>query len=75
MERGALVLRVEDGGAAEAAGIRPGDVVTALDGEGVKDLHHLHDALARHRIGDPVEVTLWREGQTLSVNAVLEEYR
>lgn len=75
MERGALVLRVEGGGAAAAAGIRSGDVVTAIDGRAVRDLHHLHDALARRRIGEIVEVTLWREGQTLSLKAELEEYR
>jgi serine protease Do len=75
MERGALVLKVDEGGAAATAGIRSGDVVTAIDGRAVSDLHHLHDALARHRIGEIVEVTLWRAGQTLSLKAELEEYR
>lgn len=75
MERGALVLRVEEGGAAQAAGLRPGDVVTALDGRAVRDLHHFHEALARRTVGAAVAVALWREGQTLLLTAVLEEYR
>jgi len=75
MERGALVLRVDAGGAAETAGLRPGDVITALDGKAVRDLHHFHEALARNKIGEPVEVVLWREGQTLLLRAVLEQYR
>jgi S1-C subfamily serine protease len=75
MERGTLVLRVAEGGAAAAAGLLPGDVITALDGTAVKDLHHLHEALSRHRIGETVELTLWRDGQTRMLSAVLEEYR
>jgi len=39
------------------------------------NLHHFHEALARHRIGETVEVSLWREGQTLARSAVLTEYR
>ena len=75
IERGALVVRVDEGGAGDVAGLKPGDVITALDGRAVKDLHHLHEALARHRIGEAVEVSLRRDGRTLVVEAVLEEYR
>jgi serine protease Do len=75
VERGALVLRVDAGGPAETAGLGPGDVITAVAGRPVKDLHHFHEALARQRIGETVEVSLWREGQTLTLRTVLEEYR
>ncbi|MBI4636166.1 MAG: trypsin-like peptidase domain-containing protein [Candidatus Rokubacteria bacterium] len=75
MERGALVVRVEDGGPADAAGLKPGDVITAVAGKAVRDLHHFHEALVGHRIGETVAVTLWRDAATLTLNAVLEEYR
>jgi serine protease Do len=75
MERGALVTRVEDGGPAQAVDIRPGDVVTSVGGHPVKDLHDVHEALARHRAGDAVEVVVWRDGKVLSRRPVLEEYR
>ena len=71
-ERGQVVLPKD---VREKAGVRPGDVITALAGKGVKDLHHLHEELARHRIGETVEIALWRDGRTLSLKAVLEEYR
>jgi S1-C subfamily serine protease len=73
MERGALVIRVEAGGAGEAAGLQAGDVITALEGKPVRDLHHLHDALSRHRAGDAIAISVWREGQALTLQPILKE--
>jgi serine protease Do len=75
IERGALVKSVEAGGPADRSGIQAGDVVTAVDGRPVKDLHHLHDAVARRQAGDAVALRLWREGQVVDVTATLVEYR
>ncbi len=75
LERGALVVRLEKDGPAEAAGILPGDVITAVDGKGVRDLHHFHEALVRHKVGETVSVALWRDGRTLTLQVVLEESR
>ena len=75
MERGALVTRVEDGGAAAAAGIEAGDVITSIERQPVKDLHHFHEALFRHRPGETVDVTVWRNGQRLTLRPVLTEAR
>jgi serine protease Do len=71
VERGALVLRLEPGGPGEAAGLEAGDVITAIGGESIEDLHHLHRALMRRRIGDAVDVTLWRDGRRLSLRPTL----
>jgi S1-C subfamily serine protease len=38
-------------------------------------LHHRHDQMARHKAGDPITLGVWRDGQTLGLTAVLEEYR
>ncbi len=75
VDRGALVTRVEVGGPAERVGLEPGDVITAADGCPVKDLHHLHDRMAAHKAGEPFSLQVWRDGQTLTLTAVLEEYR
>ena len=73
-ERGALVVGVKPGRAADLAGIQPGDVITAVDDKPIRDLHHFHESLERHKAGDTVRVTLWRRGETVTVRAVLEEW-
>lgn len=75
IERGALITRVEEGGNAALAGLQAGDVITAIEGRPVKDLHHLHESLARHKIGERVPITVWRHGESSTLTPVLEEYR
>lgn len=75
VEQGVLVVRMEPGGPAEGAGLRPNDVILALGGEAVGNLHHLHGALFRRRPGDQVVLQVWRDGEHLSVTAVLREER
>ena len=73
IERGALVLRLEEGGAGDAAGVEPGDVITSVGGRPVTDLHHLHEVLGRHRIGEAVDVSVWRGGRVVTLRPVLGE--
>jgi serine protease Do len=73
IERGALVLRVDEGGAADAAGVEPGDVITSVAGRPVTNLHHLHAVLGRHRIGEAVDVSVWRGGRVVTLRPVLGE--
>ena len=75
LERGALIIIAESCGPASAAGFKPKDVVVAIGGKPVTDLHHFHDLLQQHKIGEPVDVTVWRNGETLTLRPVPEEYR
>jgi len=56
------VGRVEDGLPAAAAGIRPGDRITAVDGEPVKTFDQLRDAL-KDRFSQAIPVEVERDGQ------------
>jgi len=71
LERGALVVRVETGGPADSVGLKPDDVIVAIAGDVVKDLHHFHDLLAGRKPGEMVELTVWRDGQTVTLSSVL----
>jgi S1-C subfamily serine protease len=73
IERGALVVRVEEGGPADTAGLRPDDVITAVGQSSVTDLHHLHEGLFRRKAGDAVDLTVWRDGAVMTVHATLGE--
>jgi S1-C subfamily serine protease len=67
------VVRVDSGGPGEAAGLQPGDVIRSVAGEVVKDLHHFHESLNRRKAGEVVEVTVWREGEILTLRPVVGE--
>ncbi len=57
---GAIVLSVSNGGPAATAGIRPGDVVTAIDDDEIASPEDLLAALRQRDPGDRVEVTVRR---------------
>lgn len=75
MERGALIIRTEGQGPAEAAGLKSGDVIAGVDGRPVTDLHHFHDLLSTHKVGHTAAVSIWRNGEALTVPVRLEELR
>lgn len=69
---GAIVMRVVSGGSADRAGIRPGEVITAVNGQKVTSLADLQAALAQLSPGQKVTVDLLEQsGSRRSVSAVL----
>lgn len=76
---GVLVVAVSRGGPAEAADLRPGDVVLTLDGVATPSVDAIHKLLTRNRIGKRVELQALRDGAivklSLSVTARPEERR
>lgn len=75
VESGALVVRVDKDGPAAAVGIQPDDVIIAVGSDVVEDLHHFHDLLFRRKPGETVQVTVWRNGETLTFSPVLIQDR
>src|SRR4051794_21175910 len=62
---GAVVGQVSAGGPAADGGLQGGDVVTAFGGRAVKSSSDLVAAIAEHRPGDQVKVTVRRGSSTL----------
>jgi serine protease Do len=71
--KGALVSAVSDGGPADKAGVRRGDVIVAIDGQAVKDSNSLRNTVSRLKPGSTVALTLFRSGQERQVTARLAE--
>lgn len=63
-----LVGNVAPDSAARDAGLRPGDVVTAVDGAAVFAFEQVFDAVVASE-GAPLALSLWREGEALEVTA------
>jgi len=73
VDYGALIVQVEPNGPAAQAGLRAGDVVTAVDGHDVYSVDHLLQQLLQHKPGDRVTVQAVRSGQTITVTVALGE--
>jgi putative serine protease PepD len=62
---------VTPGSPGDQAGLRAGDVVTAIGGRPVTDLYSYTDALYAHKPGDRVTVDVVREGRPLRLSVTL----
>jgi putative serine protease PepD len=62
---------VTTGGPGAKAGIKPGDVITAVDGQRVHSGEELIVKTRAHRPGDRLELTLERDGKETKVSLVL----
>ncbi len=67
VKEGALVEEVVPGTGSAAAGIKPGDVITSVDGEAVRSMDDLVTLVRRYSAGDTVSITLIRDGQSQTV--------
>lgn len=68
---GALVQGVTRGGPAADAGLRSGDVVTALDGITIHGTNDLVASIATHKPGDRIQISVRRGSQTITLTATL----
>jgi putative serine protease PepD len=68
---GALVQSVTRGGPAAGAGLRSGDVVTAIGSTAIHGTNDLVAAIATHQPGDHIQLTVKRGAQTVKLTATL----
>ncbi len=69
---GAQVQNVPAGGAAAAAGIQEGDVITKVGNRMVRNAAELVVAVREHEIGQTVQVVLARQGRELKLDVTLK---
>lgn len=70
--RGALVARVYRGSPAEAAGLKPGDLVVSVNSQRVTSAQELHNIEGLLPVGQPVHLGVVRDGKPLVLNATLK---
>lgn len=68
---GIYVAEVSADGAAANAGLKAGDVVTAIDGKKIEKFGELQELLASHRPGDKVKLTYIRDKKTHTAELML----
>ena len=71
-KRGVLVTSVEENSAAHAAGLKAGDVVTALNGTEVSDPNDLRSRIQGLRDGEEFTVDVLREKKALTLKGKVE---
>ena len=59
------------GSPADKAGLKDGDIITAVDGQRVDAAHSLDDVLITHQPGTTVTITVLRAGQTVNLQLTL----
>jgi S1-C subfamily serine protease len=69
---GIYVANVVEDGAAEAAGLKEGDVITTIDGKKVKQFGELQGILAKKRPGDKVAITYLRDKKSRTATLTLK---
>ncbi len=69
--RGMLVESVDEGGAAERAGILPGDVITMVEETSVIDGQNIMMEVRNKKPGDSIDIQIYRDGQSFVLPTTL----
>jgi len=70
---GVLVRGVAEDGAAAAAGVFQGDMITKIGDTEVADIDDLHEALQAAPVGEPFSLTVLRGDETIELEATISE--
>ena len=68
---GAVIARVLEESEAQAAGLTPGDVITAINGNLIANRGDFLNAEGLLEVGKPAEVDYWRDGELLTTTVAV----
>ncbi|AJW43300.1 Do family serine endopeptidase [Ralstonia mannitolilytica] len=68
---GALIAAVVQGGPADRAGLRPGDILTSVNGESILDTTALLNSIAQLKPGAEAKVTVSRKGRPVELTIIV----
>lgn len=67
---GVFISTVDEKGAANGL-LQPGDIIIEADGEPIKNQEELRKILYGHKVGDRLRITVWRNGEAVTVTVTL----
>jgi C-terminal processing protease CtpA/Prc len=70
---GILVDRVEQGSAAQKAGLKTGDVILEVDGDSISEPTQVSQALSDRKKNDQVKVLVLRKGNTKALSVTMQD--
>lgn len=71
--QGAAIQSVVQDSPAQKAGLKKGDIVTAVDGKALTSAKALVDDIGTRKAGDQMALTVYRRGQTVEITVTVEE--
>ena len=72
---GVIVSNVDKGSSAEKAGVKRGDIITAVNGEKIENGNVLRNKVAGTAPGTDIRITVIRDGKEMELTAKLDEFK
>src|SRR4029078_4242239 len=73
LDKGVVVRTIEADAPSYKSDLRPFDVITQVDGAAVSTDTQLQREILKKKIGQNVELTVWRKGQTMKIPVTTRE--
>lgn len=71
---GLFIMKLSKGGPLARSGARTGDIITEFNGVKVHTVTALRDEIAKHQVGDQVNITILRNETQMTLAVTLQEY-
>lgn len=72
-QMGVIIVEIIQGSPAQKAGLQVNDVIKAIDGTPIYQIDDLRNMIKGKKVGDNINLTIWRAGSTLNLSLTLEQ--
>ncbi len=69
--QGAYLQEVIEGGPADKAGVKEGDIIIKINGQSISEENKVAEIVSKTTIGSSLELQIWRDGKELKLTAVI----
>ena len=73
--QGALIAQVNEGSPAEAAGLKPGDVITQINNTKITQATQVKTTISLLRVGSDASIKIKRNGKEMTLNAIVTDVK